>query len=227
MKPTLRRLTAAVLIASAQLSPVAFAQTGKAPAAQAAPTPASEDSQRDFGSAVEAFARKDYKAAATEIRKATGYMRREASRVTGTARQGLNHSVAELDALAAAVEKGAVRNEKSMDKDFARANHALALAHRAEAAESWTHKEYDKAGQELKAAASDLESAAGWAGTEAKAGASAVVADTRVLGDKLATGAKWTRDEVGRGFDALGRALNDLGHKLGVKQQAAPVKPGA
>ena len=230
LKLTLKPLTAAVLIAAAQLSGVAFAQTTKAPAvpvAQAAPAAVSEEPQRHFGSAVAAFAKKDYKTAASEIRKATGYLRLEASRVTGSAKQELNSSVAELDKLAAAVEKGGVKDEKSMDRDFARANHALALAHRTEAAESWTRKEYNKAGYELKAAAHDLESAAGWAGAEAKAGASGAVADTEALGDKLATGATWTRDEVGRGFDVLGHALNELGHNIGAEQQAAPVKSGS
>lgn len=217
MKLTLKPLTATVLIASAQLSGVAFAQTTKAPGAPTAPAAVSEESQLHFGRAVEAFARKDYKTTATEIRKATGYMRVEATRVTGNARQELNSSVAELDKLADSVEKGAVKDEKSMEMDFARANHALALAHRAEAAESWTRKEYNKAGYELKAAARDLENAAGWAGADAKAGASRVVADTEALGDKLATGATWTSDEVGRGFDALGHALDELGHKIGAK----------
>lgn len=228
MKLTLKPLAAAVLIATTQLSSVAFAQTTQAPAAaQAASTSASEQPQRHFDSAAEAFARKDYKTAATEIRKATGDLRREASRATGNAKQELNSSVAELDKLAASVEKGGVKDEKSMDKEFARANHALALAHRAEAAESWTHKEYDKTGYELKAAARDLKSAAGWTGVEAKAGASGAVADTEALGDKLATGATWTSDEVGRGFAVLGQALNQLGHKIGAKQQAAPVKSGS
>lgn len=211
MELTFKPLTAAVLIASAQLSGVAFAQTTKAPAA------GSEEPQQHFGRAVEAFARKDYKASASEIRKATGYMRLEAGRVTGNTRQELNSSVAELDKLADSVEKGAVKDEKSMDMDFARANHALALAHRAEAAESWTRKDYNKAGSDLKAAARDLESATGWAGAKAKAGAAGAVADTEALGDKLATGATWTSDEVGRGFDVLGHALDKLGHKIGVK----------
>ena len=220
MKRTLKPLTAAILIASAQLSGVAFAQTTKTPAAptaQAAPASVSEEPQRHFSNAVEAFARKDYKASASEIRKATGYMRLEARRVTGNARQELNSSVAELDTLAASVEKGAVKDKKTMDMDFARANHALALAHRAEAAESWTRKDYNKAGYDLKAAARDLKSAAGWAGAEAKAGASGAVAGTEALGDKLATGATWTSDEVGRGFDVLGHALDKLGHKIGAK----------
>jgi len=184
--------------------------------------PVSEEPQRHFGSAATAFARKDYKTAATEIRKATGYMRLESGRVTGDARQTLDSSVAELDKLATAVEKGSVKDEKIMDKTFANADHALALAHRTNAAESWARKEYDETGYELKAAAHDLESAAGWAGTEARAGASGVVADTRALGDKLATGATWTRDEVVRDFAALGHALNELGHKIGAKQHDAP-----
>ncbi len=189
--------------------------------------PVSEEPQRHFGSAIEAFARKDYKAAATEIRKATGYMRLESVRVTGDAKQALDSSVVELDKLAGSVEKGAVKDEKVMDKTFANANRSLALAHRTKAAESWARKEYDKTGYELKAAAHDLESAAGWAGAKAKADATGAVADTKVLGDRLAKGATWTRDEVGRGFDALGHALNELGHKIGAKQQAAPVKSGS
>lgn len=189
--------------------------------------PVSEEPQRHFGSAIEAYVKKDYKAAATEIRKAAGYVRLEASRVTGDARQALGSSVAELDKLAAAVEKGAVKDEKFMEQTFASAKHALALAHRAQATESWARKEYDKAGYELKAAAHDLESAAGWVGREAKAGVSGAVADARALGDKLASGATWTRDEVARGFESLGNALNELGHRIGAKQQAAPVKSGS
>lgn len=188
--------------------------------------PVSEEPQRHFGSAAEAYAKKDYKAAATDIRKAAGYVRLEAGRVTGDAKQALDNSEAELGKLATSVEKGAVKDKKVMDKAFANANHALALAHRTQAAESWARKENNQAGYELKAAAHDLESAAGWVGAEAKAGASAVVAGTRTLGDKLASGTTWTRDEVTKGFESLGNALNELGHKMGVKQQAAPVKSG-
>lgn len=195
----LKPLTLALVIATAQLSGVAFAQATKtptAPAAQAAPAATKppvtmtspEEPQRHFGSAIEAYAKKDYNAAASEIRKATGYIRLEAGRASGEAKQALDSSVAELDKLAVSVEKGAVKAEKSMDKSFAKANHALALEHRAKATEAWAHKQYDKAGYELKAAADGLESAAGWAGGEAKAGVSAAIADTRSLGDKLVSG---------------------------------------
>jgi hypothetical protein len=189
--------------------------------------PVSEEPQRHFGSALEAYAKKDYQAAATEIRKATSYLRLEAGRATSEARQALQSSVAELDTLAASVEKGAVKEEKVLAKVFTLANHALALAHRVKAAESWAREEYDKVGYELKAAAHGLESAAGWAGAEAKAGAAAAVADTKALGDKLASGATWAREEVAKGFESLGNAINALGQKIGSSKKAAPVDVGS
>ena len=189
--------------------------------------PVSEEPQRHFGSATEAYVKKDYQAAATEIRKATSYLRLEAGRATSEAKQALETSVAELDTLAASVEKGAVKDEKALVTAFTHANHALALAHRVKAAESWAWKEYDKAGYELKAAAHGLESAASWAGAEAKTGAAAAVAETKVLGDKLASGATWTREEVAKGFEALGNAINTLGQKIGSNKKAAPVNVGS
>ena len=176
--------------------------------------PVTEEPQRHFGSAVGAYAKKDYKAAATEIRKATGYMRLESARVTGAAKQALDRSVADLDKLASAVEKGGVKDEKVMDKAFANANQALAQAHRTQAADSWARKEYNQAGYELKAAAHGLESASGWVGAEAKKGSSTVVADTRALGDKLTSGMTWTRNEVVKGFETLGNSIDAMGQKI-------------
>jgi hypothetical protein len=184
--------------------------------------PVSEEPQRHFTDAVAAYARKDYKVAATDIRKATSYLRLEADRATGAAKQELVKSVAELDTLAASVERGAVRNEQSMTKVFARADHALALEHRSNAAESWARKEYDKAGYDLKAAAQGLESTAGWIGKEAKVGVSATVADIRALGDRLVAGGAWTRDEITEGFESLGKDINALGRKIGSTTKASP-----
>ena len=114
-----------------------------------------------------------------------------------------------------------------MTEDFAKANHALALEHRSRAAESWARKEYDKAGYELKAAAHGLESAAGWAGREESADVSATVADVRALGDKLVSGATWTRDEVAKGFESLGSSINALDQKIGSTKKASPLNVGA
>ena len=189
--------------------------------------PVSEEPQRYFTDAVAAYAKKDYKAAAADIRKATSYLRLEAARATGAAKEELETSVAQLGVLAASVEKGATKDDQLMVKAFAKADHALALEHRSKAAESWARKDYDKAGYELKAAAHGVESAAGWLGGEVTSGASATVADARALGDKLASGASWTHDEVAKGFDSLGNSINALGQKIGGTKKAATVDIGA
>jgi hypothetical protein len=53
------------------------------------------------------------------------------------------------------------------------------------------------------------------------------VADTKALGDKLASGATWAREEVAKGFEALGNASNALGQKIGSSKKAAPVNVGS
>jgi hypothetical protein len=189
--------------------------------------PLSEQPQSHFTDAAAAYAKKDYRVAAADIRKATGYLRLEAGRATSDARHGLDRAVAQLDQLASSVNTGAVKGEQSMAGVFAQVDHNLALAHRSKAAEYWARHEYDKAGYELKAAASGLEDAAGWTTAEAKAGVSATVADTRTLGDKLASGATWTRVEVAKGFEALGNSINALGKEIGSTNKAAPFHAGA
>jgi len=186
-----------------------------------------EEPQRHFGDAAAAYARKDYRAAATDIRNAAGYLRLEAARATGAGRKELESSVAQLDGLAYRVEKGALKDEHAMTADSAKAEHALALEHRANAIDAWTRKQYHQTGYELKAAAHSLESAAGWMGGEVKASASTTAADTRRLGDKLAFSATWTRDEVAKGFDALGNGIDAVGHEIGDARKASPFDVGA
>ncbi|HWS05165.1 MAG TPA: hypothetical protein VN230_05200 [Burkholderiaceae bacterium] len=189
--------------------------------------PVAEEPQRHFGAAIEAYAKKDYKAAATEVRKAASYVRLEAARAAGDVKIGLDAANADLEKTAAALDKGAVKVQKDMEKTFASANHALALAHRARAAESWARKSYDQAGYELKAASHGLESGAGWVSNEAKAAASAAAADARAIGDKLASSGVWAKDEIAKGFESLGSSLNKLGQSIGSRNKASPFDVGA
>ena len=126
-----------------------------------------------------------------------------------------------------ALDKGALKGQKDMETSFASANHALALAHRARAAESWARKSYDQVGYELKAAAQGLESGAAWAGNEAKAADSGASADARAIGDKLASGGVWAKDEIAKGFESLGSGLNKLGQSIGSRSKASPFDVGA
>ena len=246
MNSVLKPIALAMIVATTQFAGVAYAEAAKIPAAAVATEPsvsvkspeewvnetgnaypAAAETQSHFTDAVAAYARKDFKTAAADIRDASAYLRVEAGRATGDARRELDNAVVQLDRLATSVEKGAVKDQQTMTSDFAKANHALALEHRSKAAESWAREEYHKAGYGFKAAAGVLESSAGWAGAQAKSGASATVAETRALGDKLASGANWTRDEVAKGFQSLSQGINALGEKIGGSRKASSYSAGA
>ena len=189
--------------------------------------PVAQEPQRHFLAAADAYAKKDYKTAAREVREGAAYLRLESARAVGGVKKELDAAGAELDRTARSLDRGALKADKSMDKSFADAEHALALAHRAQAAEAWTDKAYDQAGYELKAAAQGLESSAAWAGSKAKGAAASAAADADALGDKLAKGGVWAKDEVAKGFDTLGHALDQLGRTIGLKSKAAPFHEAA
>ncbi|HYL88577.1 MAG TPA: hypothetical protein VEU32_07395 [Burkholderiales bacterium] len=217
MKFTLSALAAALVLASA---PAAFAADAPA-AAKTTPAPQAA-AEPHFGRATDAFAKKDYKAAASEIREAAAALRAEAKHAGAGARRELDRSVAELGRLAGSVEKGAVKSEKTLQADFARANHALALEHRAQAAEAWSRNQYEETGRAMQSAAGDLENAASWAGGEAKSAAAASVAEARTLGGKLASGATRASNEVGKALESLGHGIDAVGRKVGSHAKAQP-----
>jgi hypothetical protein len=189
--------------------------------------PVADEPQRHFGAAAQAYARQDYRAAATELRKAAAFVRLESARSVGQAKQGLDAAEAHLERMARGLDQGAIKTGKDLNKAFAEADHALALAHRSQAAESWAHKAYEQAGYELKSAAQGLEAAADWTGAQATSAAMAGVSDARTVGDKLASGGVWAKDEVAKGFETLGSGLNHLGQSIGLKSKASSFDVGA
>ncbi|MGD1094765.1 MAG: hypothetical protein ABSB35_22575 [Bryobacteraceae bacterium] len=172
-----------------------------------------EEPDRHFQNAHQALLAKDYEKAAQEVRKGEAFVKLEASRASGDVKLSLTSSAQELANLAAATRKGTVKNVAEADNIFERADHALAQSHQVKAKESWAKKETVKAGYEMEAAALLLEQSAGWAGSEAKSGVSAVVADTRTLAGKLTEGSRYAVEEVDKGIDELGKAISDLVHK--------------
>lgn len=173
-----------------------------------------DEPDQHFRRASDNFARKDYRAAATEIRKGVAFLRLEAGRATADSKASLQSSAQELSQFADKVEKGAVRDAKEMNQAFAGANHALAQAHYRNASESWARKAVDSTGYELKAAASDVERALAWIGQKAEAGTSDVIKDTRLVAGKLISGAGYSAEEVGKGIEGLGHEIERLGTKI-------------
>lgn len=213
-------LVAAVL---AQGAVPALAQSPAGnPAATASTATSQRQPQRLFSSAMEAYIKRDYHSAAADVREAAASVRHDAAAAAGDVKKELDAASHELEQAAAALDQSAVRARRDLERTFARADHALALAHRSRAAQAWARKAYDQAGQELKAAADDLDDAATWAGARAHATASSASADARAVGDKLANGGAWAEQEVARGFQGLGSGLDKLGRAIGLHGRAPP-----
>jgi hypothetical protein len=180
-----------------------------------------------FTASLEALAARDYKRAGMEIRKGEAFVGLAAANAGNTTRGALTASAAELKKLAAATTRGGGTDANTLHAAFARADHALAFAHRDWAAAAWTKKETRQAGGERKAAGREVEHAASWAGGELAAGASAAATDARIVGDKLEAGAAWTRDEVAKAFTAVADAINAVGSRVGSDHRASPFDVGA
>ncbi len=172
-----------------------------------------DEPDRHFQNAHGAFLARDYEKAAQEIRKGEAFVKLEAVRAKGDVKHSLNSSAQELEKLAADTEKGTVKDVNVADNKFGRADLALAQSHQIKAKETWAKKETVKTGDEMNAGALFLEQSAHWTGSEAKAGVSAVVGDTRMLAGKLTEGSKYAVEEVGKGIDDLGKAVSDLERK--------------
>lgn len=183
--------------------------------------PVSEEPQRHFNAAIEAFAKAHHEQAAVEVQKAAAYLRLEAARAAGDTKSALDGSAAELTKLASSLERGTRGAGADIKLAFARAEHALAASHRVKAVESWTGKAYRDAGYELMAAAHGLESSATWIDAEAVREASHAAEATRALAEKLVGGGVWAKDEISRGLQALGRALDRVGRALKAPDGAA------
>lgn len=173
-----------------------------------------EEPDAHFRRAHDSFLKQDYKAAATEIRKAVAYVKLESGRAVTDSQKALHASAQELETLAKDVEKGTVKDVKKLDNAFARADQSLAKSHYVKASESWGKKLYDKTGYELKAATNSLEKAASWAGNEASAAASTAVKEGRSVTGKLISGTGWAVDEVGQAIDSVGQGIEQLGKKV-------------
>ncbi|HED00213.1 MAG TPA: hypothetical protein ENN18_07510 [Proteobacteria bacterium] len=74
-----------------------------------------------FQKAQESFLKKDFKAAASEIRKGAAFLKTEAGHATEDGKKVLMASVRELEKLAGDVEKGTVTSVKDLKDAFARA----------------------------------------------------------------------------------------------------------
>jgi len=197
-----------LLIMAFVFSPASRAQAAGEPSVKAG-EPASH-----FQKADELFLKKDFKAAASEIRKGAEFLTQKAKSATKDSQEGLSASAQELEKLANNVEKGGVTSEKQLKDAFARSCHALSNYEYGRASESWAEKKTKETGQALTDAAQYMDQAAKWSGRELEAGTTNTIDYTRMVGGKLVKGADWTAGEVDKGIKGIGSALSKLGDNI-------------
>ena len=173
-----------------------------------------DEPKQNFRSAVAEFLNRELRASATEIRKASAYLKLEAGRAADDAKKALLDSVQELDKLADAVQKGAVTDLKEMQNVFARAEHALARHHYLKAVELRAKNDARKTGRELQAAADYIDSGQVWLTQKMHEGAADVVNEARRVAAKMVYGSGAAADEVGKSFEGLSKELDKFGSSV-------------
>lgn len=174
----------------------------------------SDEPGRHMGRARDAYLMMDAREAAAEIRKAAVHIRIAAGHATERTKRALVKSETELEHLARRVESGSLRSIEDIDLATARAMHALADDQYVKAADAWRKREIRRSGQYLRAAADNLERAAARTDTAMRQATNVVVKDSRLMSGKLIEGTGYVIDEVGGGFESVGRAIERLGTRV-------------
>jgi len=162
-----------------------------------------------------AIINKQYKAAATDLRKAAALLSAEAERASDDNRTKLKRDVAALRVLASDLEGGHVKDVTAFDAQLVRTRADLAGHHYVESAEAWAKKDTVAAGRSLAAAARYVKDALSAAGQETEIDTARGLKAAESFGEKLAnkttTGTEqaWTTatDAVRRGMDKLGKVV--------------------
>jgi len=178
-----------------------------------------------FHKARQSFLKKDYKAAAEEIRKGAAFMKLQAARATAEGKKVLTVSIDELEKLATDGEKGTVTSAATLNNAFARAHHALAKHHYLKAMEYKAKGAGTKLGHALKAAAIHLEHGFAWAGHKLEAVSVAVIKDTGLVAGKLIEGGGWIGEEAGKIIEKIGVEIKKLGKMLEPKKHEVATQP--
>lgn len=151
---------------------------------------------KGFNDAKSKFLAEATKSTVFEIRRAAAYLKLEAARARWANQTGLQNSIDELESLADDVENGVVTTVDRFEAPFARAQLSLAKLHQKMAGVVWRKKEYKKTGQELLAAAANLEHAAEWAQHTLDSTETTALADTRTDARMLIDGSEFSTDRV-------------------------------
>jgi hypothetical protein len=174
--------------------------------------PAVQNSEQNFNKARESFLKKEYKAAAEDIRKSVKYMKTEESHATAAGKKMLTASINELDTLAKDVEKGSVTSVNALDNAFTRARDAIASNAHVKSAET-------KAGEAAKDTSSGIKRGLSWTGEKIGEAASGVAKGTGFVVGKAIEGTGWLGRHTGSMLNSASSKVEDFGKDMQPKKQ--------
>jgi hypothetical protein len=76
---------------------------------------------------------------------------------------------------------------------------------------AWREQQTEQTGRRLRASVENLEHAARLSGQEVQVATQTVVKDVRLLASRLVEGVGYSVDEVGKGFERLGKQVETVG----------------
>jgi hypothetical protein len=162
----------------------------------------------ELTNAYDDFMNRNLAGSAASLRQAAAFVRAEALKATGEAKDALDRVAVKLDQLSTRVESGQVRSVSEIEDVSAQAHYALANFHQMEAAAAWSTQDRTKAGIELQAATSHLGKTLAVLGKGTEAEVSATIEDVRGLADRLVDIAAPVPEQVDRSMAALVQAIS-------------------
>jgi hypothetical protein len=163
------------------------------------------DARRDF--------RDDrYARAAQDIHTASLLMRIQSK---GNVKKGrLEQTADRLENLSERVAQDQIKTPAILDEELTQAAEAEAEHHYFRATDEWAKRMTSDVGTDLAASVNAVEKVTEWSGAKIVRSGDDAVTTAESISKKIATGGKWTEDEIGKGIVSLGTELDVIGKKI-------------
>ena len=170
----------------------------------------------------ENFIAGDIQDAAYYIRRAKAWLKLEAYRAEGEAKDDLEASIRELEELIKALDEGSQPANKELKEAFAKAEYALAYHHQQKALSYEQKGDHEKMTYALDAAATHLMYGSVWAGRELEQDDAVSAKDARAIAGKVKRGEKWSPDRLREALKGLGRGIKKFGTRFKQAEESPP-----
>jgi hypothetical protein len=152
--------------------------------------------------------------AAYHIRRAKAWLKLEAYRAEGDAREDLEASIGELEELIKVLDGGSHPSNKELKEAFARAEYALAYHHHQKALSYEEMGDHEKMTYALDAAGTHLMYGSVWAGRELDQNDAVATKEALAIARKVKRGESWSLDRLRGALKELGRGIKKHGTRL-------------